>query len=199
MSYTYGKCPTCGKDGKSRERSPTGNTVCVDGHSHPSTEFDKFRDFTDFDSHIILYSKAGWYRHTDTLTDIKVLIRKIALLPDDCAVSDADAVSLVADTMHRVCAVNKSFNMGDMQKLYKEIWRDWSPNSFGKDKTAITPADMIESLLGVIRHKDISNYPKLPPPNPEYLTLATPEAVEKFNTMQTDYPDVLAKIKAKKY
>ncbi len=32
----YGYCPTCASPGKSRERRPGGNDVCMSGHTYPS-------------------------------------------------------------------------------------------------------------------------------------------------------------------
>ncbi len=34
-----GRCPTCGEPGHMMEKRPNGNTICIDGHSHPSKEF----------------------------------------------------------------------------------------------------------------------------------------------------------------
>lgn len=37
----YGRCPTCGGDGKARERRPNGDTICVNGHKHSSQAFQR--------------------------------------------------------------------------------------------------------------------------------------------------------------
>jgi len=34
----YGYCPRCGGAGRSRERRPDGNDMCVDGHTYPSAQ-----------------------------------------------------------------------------------------------------------------------------------------------------------------
>lgn len=34
----YGWCPVCGEEGVSAERSPDGNTVCVNGHEYKHSE-----------------------------------------------------------------------------------------------------------------------------------------------------------------
>lgn len=34
-----GNCPTCGEPGHMMEKRPNGNTICTEGHSHPSSEF----------------------------------------------------------------------------------------------------------------------------------------------------------------
>ncbi|WP_316200871.1 MULTISPECIES: hypothetical protein [unclassified Bradyrhizobium] len=34
-----GRCPTCGEPGHMMEKRPNGYTFCIEGHSHPSTEF----------------------------------------------------------------------------------------------------------------------------------------------------------------
>lgn len=37
----YGRCPTCGGPGQSRERRPNGDTICVNGHKHSSLAFQR--------------------------------------------------------------------------------------------------------------------------------------------------------------
>ncbi len=39
----YGICPTCGAPGMKRERRPDGDTICENGHRHPSRMFDEKR------------------------------------------------------------------------------------------------------------------------------------------------------------
>ncbi|WP_315782426.1 hypothetical protein [Bradyrhizobium sp. SZCCHNPS1003] len=36
-----GRCPTCGEPGHMMEKRPNGNTICIDGHSHPSSTFQR--------------------------------------------------------------------------------------------------------------------------------------------------------------
>jgi hypothetical protein len=194
----YGTCPTCKKPGKSRERSPTGNTFCEDGHGHPHAAFtpedpdNRFKDFSEFDVHVILYSKSSWYKHTDIMADLKTLITKIAMLPDVGCVSDVDVCQMVSGTMHKVLAVNNSLTNGDMDILYKEVWR--THGGYGENRTSITIADMIESHLRVIRHKSINHYPRLPDPNPEYLPLKDEEVLQKWSKRDAEYPEILKTI-----
>jgi hypothetical protein len=37
----YGRCPTCGGEGRARERRPNGDTICVNGHKHSSQAFQR--------------------------------------------------------------------------------------------------------------------------------------------------------------
>ena len=66
----------------------------------------KFKDFTTGDLHIILYAK-GWYVTKNTMADLRTMMSKLFLLPNDVSsIPDKDIVGLVADTMHKVLSMN---------------------------------------------------------------------------------------------
>ena len=182
------ECPTCRADAKSTERRPDGNSTCVNGHTHPTTEFQKFDVFNDFDHHVILYSKSTWYRRTTIMADIKTLIRKTCALSDDSRIPDPDVVMLVAGTMNKVFSIGK-MNESDTQILYKDLWR--THGGYGSYRETVNAEDMIESFLRVLHSKMLNVLPKPRKPNPEYLPLFADDTLEVFETRMKDLPNVL--------
>jgi len=74
----YGRCPTCGKHGVSRERRLCGNDICEDGHVYPSAnsiEDDDTPSMTSelSDEQLIYYlrdhaddARTGWKHQDET-------------------------------------------------------------------------------------------------------------------------------------
>lgn len=152
---------------------------------------DKFKHFNEFDNHIIIYSKSGWYKHTDTMEDIKTLISKISGT-DIKYIQDIDVVQMVSSTMHKVLSVKGTPTYGDMDFLYKDIWRD--PDTFFETRKTITMCDMVESHLRVIHLKDITNYPKLTLPRADYLPLKSNDTLERWHDQHASWDENIKKL-----
>jgi hypothetical protein len=135
--------------------------------------------FNAFDSQVALYAK-GWYKETDIIEDLKIILGKICLL-ETKFISDTDLLQQTAQTLHKCLAI-KTLD-SDLDTLYKEIWRDWKLGMFAY-KTSLTVKDLVESHLSVLRMRNVELCPPMPTPDPNYLPLSCEEALarwEEFN------------------
>lgn len=130
-------------------------------------------EFTTFDQHIVLYAKS-WYKETNTIEDLKVIISKISLM-DTKYISDYDVLNLVSFCLHKV--LSKSQTDYDLDLLYKSVWEGDRLFTY---KTSLTMTDIVNSHLRVMRYKRREFCPVLPTPNPDYLPLAHEDTLEVF-------------------
>lgn len=135
---------------------------------------DHLAPFSEFDLQVILYSK-DWYKETDTIDDLKIVMSKIALF-DAKYIKDTDVLMQVVDTVHKVWAVSGGPTSWDLEILYKDTWQD----PLWKLKESITLKNQIDSLLRVIHHKTVETFPKLPTPSTYYLPLAHDNTLERW-------------------
>lgn len=135
-----------------------------------------FEAFNEFDLQVILYSK-DWYKKTEVLSDLRILIAKIAGLEPKHVV-DLEILQQVAGTLHKIWNV-RGPTQWDMEILYKDTWIE----PLWKQKTSITLTEHIESLLRVIHMKKVDNFPKLPAPSPEYLPLKKEDTLAVWNNL----------------
>lgn len=133
--------------------------------------------FNEFDSQVALYAK-GWYKETNILEDLKIILGKICLL-ETKYISDTDLLQQTALTLHKCLAI-KTFDK-DLDNLYKDIWRDWGrgANMFGY-KTSLTVKDIVESHLSVLRLRNVEECPPMSAPDPKYLPLESEKTLEKW-------------------
>ncbi|MEN9919939.1 MAG: hypothetical protein RL662_2375 [Bacteroidota bacterium] len=152
---------------------------------------DKFRAFDIFDSQVILYSK-DWYEKTDTISDLKTLI-SVCCGMDTKYIKDLDVLQQVAGTLHKIWAIKPADNW-DTGILYKDTWLEgfWTP------KASITLKEHIESFLRVIHMKQIDNYPRLPCPDAKYLPLSKDRSLTRWDEMDKDFEQTLARLTSEK-
>ncbi len=135
---------------------------------------DKFAAFNQFDLQVILYSKE-WYKQNEVLLDLKTIISKIANF-DIKYIKDIDVIQQVAHTLHKIWSASNGPTNWDMQILYKDTWE----GPLWQKKESITLKDHVDSLLRVIRFKNIEYFPELPTPSAEYLPLSHDDSLERW-------------------
>ncbi len=148
---------------------------------------DKFADWTMFDKQVVVYAKS-WYKETDSIEDLKKVMAKECLV-DTKFIKDCDVLMHVALVVHKVWKHRPADN-ADMDILYKDPWED----VFWNKKTSITTKDQLDALLQVLRHKDISYFPRLPAPSADYLPLGDDDTLERWAKNDENYEETLSKL-----
>lgn len=136
-------------------------------------------EFTKFTQHVLIYAKS-WYAETNAVDDIKTIMGKLSN-HDPKNIPTMDVLEFVSNILHKF-----TLNSSDARTLSKEMWQDWkTPGAMGRMKVSLTPEDVIQAQLQVLRHKSYDEHPAFDvEPDPNILPLATDASLERWRELR---------------